>query len=105
MALSPTGGAPALWVQPAPCPWCQNRVHTHQPTRGSRMLRTSEGPFMSVFMNMTLPPTCTRHPDPFLSSPNPMATINLLSVLIVHINGVKQHVGFWSGLFYLPERF
>ena len=60
---------------------------------------------MSVFMNMTLPPTCTRHPGPFLSSPNPMATINLLSVLIVHINGVKQHVGFWSGLFYLPERF
>lgn len=49
---------------------------------------------MSVFTNMTLPPTCTRHPDTFLSSPNPVATINLLSILIVHINGIKQPVGF-----------
>ena len=40
---------------------------------------------------------------PFL--PSPMATINLLSILIVHINGVKQHVGFCVRLFLLSRKF
>lgn len=70
MALSPTGGTCPLG------PTCASSLVpescAHPPASpGLPCAAQLGGPLMSVFTNMTLPPTCTRHPDTFLSSPNP----------------------------------